>query len=59
MDKANIFLETLKPFIRQLLAEQRTELLQEVENIMGDTLSGDTLKFHKEINEMYKKIKEL
>ena len=53
------FLETLKPFIRQLLAEQRTEILQEVENIMRDTLSVDTPKSHKEVNEMYQRLKQL
>jgi len=41
------------------LREQKEEILEEVEDIMGDTLSADTPIYHREVDEMYHKLEKL
>ena len=53
--EANIGLELYKRKLR----EQKEELMEKVENIMGDTLSADTMGYHKEVDEMYRKLEKL
>lgn len=56
---------TSKFFIRldnaleKALAQQKEDLKEEVEKIMINTLSADTLKYHKEVNKMYKELEKL
>lgn len=45
--------------ILELLSQQKEDLKEEVEKIMINTLSADTLKYHKEVNKMYKELEKL
>ena len=44
---------------RKRLEKERLRVIKEVEQIMGDTLSVNTLKSHRETNEMYDKLGKL
>ncbi len=44
----------LSEFIKEI-----EDFEEKVEKIMGDTLSADTLKYHNEVNEMYRKLATL
>ena len=46
----------------ELYAEQeeiKKEIIEKVEDIMGDTLSADTPNYHKEVDSLYKKLEKL
>lgn len=45
--------------IRAELATERKKLVKEIEQIMRNTLSVDTPKYHREVDQMYKKLDKL
>ena len=44
---------------RKRLEKERLRVIKEVEQIMGDTLSVNTLQYHREVNEMYDKLEKI
>ena len=50
---------TIYDLIKNEKKELKKRIIQEVYNIMGDTLSVDTTKSHREVQEMYAKLLKL
>ena len=58
-DKGERFFNQILSLISAENQQAREELLDKVEEIMRDTLSADTLKYHKEVDLLYKELDKL
>ena len=51
--------ESFNKILSKSLSQYRNSLLEEIEQIIRDTLTGDTPEYHRELNELYDKLDKL